>query len=30
MKAQIVAPEDVAYIWEEVAPLLERVRQHSE
>ena len=30
LKAQIVQPEDVAYIWEEVAPLLEKVKEHSE
>ena len=30
MKAHIVQPEDVAYIWEEVAPLLDRVKEHSE
>ena len=30
LKAQIVQPEDVAYIWEQVAPLLERVKEHSE
>ena len=30
LKAQIVQPEDVAHIWEEVAPLLERVKEHSE
>ena len=30
MKAHIVQPEDIAYIWEEVAPLLERVKEHSE
>ena len=30
LKAQIVQPEDVAYIWEEVAPLLERVKEHTE
>ena len=30
LKAQIVQPEDVAYIWEEVAPLLERVKEHGE
>ena len=30
LKAQIVQPEDIAYIWEEVAPLLERVKEHSE
>ena len=30
MKAQIVAPEDVAYIWEEVAPLLDKVQEHTE
>ena len=30
LKAQIVQPEDVAYIWEQVAPLLEKVKEHSE
>ena len=30
LKAQIVQPEDVAYIWEEVSPLLERVKEHTE
>ena len=30
LKAQIVQPEDVAYIWEEVAPLLNTVREHTE
>ena len=30
LKAQIVEPEDIAYIWEEVAPLLERTKEHSE
>ena len=30
MKAQIVAPEDIAYIWEEVAPLLDKVQEHTE
>ena len=30
LKAQIVQPEDIAYIWEEVAPLLNRVKEHSE
>ena len=30
LKAQIVQPEDVAHIWEEVAPLLERVKEHTE
>ena len=30
MKAQIVQPEDIAYIWDQVAPLLERVKEHSE
>ena len=30
MKAHIVQPEDVAYIWEEVAPLLEMVKEHTE
>ena len=30
MKAQIVQPEDIAHIWEQVAPLLDRVKEHSE
>ena len=30
MKAQIVAPEDVAYIWERVAPLLDEAQEHTE
>ena len=30
LKAQIVQPEDIAYIWDQVAPLLERVKEHSE
>ena len=30
MKAQIVQPEDIAHIWGQVAPLLERVKEHSE
>ena len=30
MKAHIVQPEDIAYIWEQVAPLLDRVKEHSE
>ena len=30
MKAHIVQPEDIPYIWEEVAPLLEKVKEHSE
>ena len=30
LKAQIVQPEDIAYIWEEVAPLLHTVREHTE
>ena len=30
LKAQIVQPEDIAYIWEEVAPLLNTVREHTE
>jgi hypothetical protein len=30
LKAHIVQPEDIAYIWEQVAPLLERVKEHSE
>ena len=30
MKAHIVQPEDIAYIWDEVAPLLEKVKEHTE
>ena len=30
MKAQIVQPEDVAHIWDQVAPLLEKVKEHTE
>ena len=30
LKAQIVQPEDIAYIWDQVAPLLDRVREHTE
>jgi hypothetical protein len=30
LKAQIVAPEDVAYIWERVAPLLDEAQEHTE
>ena len=30
LKAQIVQPEDIAYIWEEVSPLIEMARKHSE
>ena len=30
LKAQIIQPEDIAYIWEEVAPLLNTVREHTE
>ena len=30
LKAQIVQPEDIAYIWEQVAPLLEKTKEHSE
>ena len=30
MKAHIVQPEDIAYIWEDVAPLLEMVQEHTE
>ena len=29
LKAQIVQPEDIAYIWEEVAPLLEKVKDYG-
>ena len=30
MKAHIVQPEDIPYIWDQVAPLLDRVREHTE
>tara|TARA_R110002020_G_scaffold147274_2_gene322557 strand:- start:699 stop:1118 length:420 start_codon:yes stop_codon:yes gene_type:complete len=30
IKASLVHPEDVAYIWEEVAPLLSKVSRHTE
>jgi len=30
LKAHIVQPEDVAHIWEEVAPLLDKVKEHTE
>ena len=30
MKANIVQPEDIPYIWDQVAPLLDRVREHTE
>jgi len=30
LRAQIVQPEDIAYIWEQVAPLLEKVKEHTE
>ena len=30
LKAQIVQPEDIAYIWEDVSPLIEMARKHSE
>lgn len=30
MKAHIVSPEDVPYLWEDVAPMLAKVRQHNE
>ena len=30
MKARIIQPEDVAYVWEEVAPLLDTVKEHTE
>jgi hypothetical protein len=30
LKAHIVQPEDIAYIWEDVAPLLEMVQEHTE
>ncbi len=30
IKARLLAPEDVAYMWEEVVPLLARVAPHTE
>ena len=30
MRAHLLAPEDVAYVWEEVVPLLARVAHHTE
>jgi len=30
LKARIIQPEDVAYVWEEVAPLLDTVKEHTE
>tara|TARA_R100001530_G_C4317275_1_gene154733 strand:+ start:1017 stop:1436 length:420 start_codon:yes stop_codon:yes gene_type:complete len=30
MKAQLIDPEDVAYVWEHVAPLLDKVQEHTE
>ena len=30
MKARFIQPEDVAYVWEEVAPLLDTVKEHTE
>ena len=30
MRAHLLAPEDVAYVWEEVVPLLARVVPHTE
>jgi len=30
VKANIVQPEDIPYIWDQVAPLLDRVREHTE
>ena len=30
IKAHLLAPEDVAYMWEEVVPLLARVAPHTE
>ena len=30
MKDRIIKPEDVAYVWEEVAPLLDTVKEHTE
>jgi len=30
LKAHIVQPEDIAYIWEDVSPLIEKARKHSE
>jgi len=30
MRAHLLQPEDVAYIWEDVAPMLARVTPHTE
>jgi len=30
VRAHLLAPEDVAYVWEEVVPLLARVAPHTE
>ena len=30
MKARIIQPEDVAFVWEEVDPLLDTVKEHTE
>ena len=30
MKAQLVKPEDVAYLWQDIAPMLARVTERSE
>jgi thioester reductase-like protein len=30
LKAHLVSPEDVPYLWEDVAPMLARVTEHSE
>ena len=30
MKAHLIQPEDVAYVWEDVSPMLARVIRHTE
>ena len=30
MKAHLVSPEDVPYIWDDVGPMINRVTEHSE
>lgn len=30
MKAHLISPEDVPYIWDDVGPMLARIQEHSE
>jgi hypothetical protein len=30
LKAHLISPEDVPYVWEDVGPMLARVQEHSE